>query len=75
MEKIKITLTGSLIGTSPKQRAVAKSLGLSKIGSSSVQNNDESVKGKIKLVAHLIKVENVQSIYIKKQLIKSKIHV
>ena len=56
MEKIKITLTGSLIGTSPKQRAVAKSLGLSKIGSSSVQNNDESVKGKIKLVAHLIKV-------------------
>ena len=59
MEKIKITLTGSLIGTSPKQRAVVKSLGLTKIGSSSVQNNDDSVKGKIKLVSHLIKVENV----------------
>lgn len=59
MEQIKITLTGSLIGSSPKQKAVAKSLGLSKIGDTTVQNNDASVLGKVKLVAHLIKVENV----------------
>ena len=59
MEQIKITLTGSLIGSSPKQKAVAQSLGLRKIGDTTVQNNDASVLGKVKLVAHLIKVENV----------------
>ena len=59
MEQIKITLTGSLIGSTPKQKAVAKSLGLAKIGDTTVQNNDACVMGKVKLVAHLVKVENV----------------
>lgn len=59
MEKIKITLTGSLIGETPKQKATAKSLGLSKIGDTTVQNNDASVLGKVKILSHLIKVENV----------------
>lgn len=58
MEKIKITLTGSLIGENPKQKATAKSLGLKKIGDVTVQNNDASVLGKAKILAHLIKVEN-----------------
>lgn len=59
MEKIKITLTGSLIGAKPNQKATAKSLGLVKIGDSTIQNNDASVLGKAKILAHLIKVENV----------------
>lgn len=59
MEQIKITLTGSLIGSSPKQKAVVKSLGLTKIGDVTVQKNDASVLGKVKIIAHLIKVENV----------------
>ena len=59
MEQIKITLTGSLIGSSPKQKAVAKSLGLTKIGDVTVQKNDASVLGKVKIIAHLINVENV----------------
>lgn len=59
MEKIKITLTGSLIGAKPNQKATAQSLGLRKIGDSTIQNNDASVLGKAKLLAHLIKVENV----------------
>ena len=59
MEQIKITLTGSLIGSSTKQKAVAKSLGLTKIGDVTVQKNDASVLGKVKIIAHLIKVENV----------------
>ena len=59
MEQIKITLTGSLIGSSPKQKAVAKSLWLTKIGDVTVQKNDASVLGKVKIVSHLIKVENV----------------
>ena len=59
MEQMKITRTGSLIGSSPKQKAVAKSLGLTKIGDVTVQKNDASVLGKVKIVSHLIKVENV----------------
>lgn len=59
MEKIKITLTGSLIGAKPNQKATAKSLGLARIGDCTVQNNDASVLGKAKILAHLIKVENV----------------
>ena len=59
MEQNKITLTGSLIGSIPKQKAVAKALGLTKIGDVTVQKNDASVLGKVKIIAHLIKVENV----------------
>ena len=59
MEQIKITLTGSLIGSSPKQKADAKSLGINRIGDVTVQKNDASVLGKVKLIAHLVKVENV----------------
>ena len=59
MEQIKITLTGSLIGSSPKQKAVAKSLGLARIGDTTIQNNDACVLGKVKIIAHLVKVENV----------------
>ena len=60
MEKIKITLTGSLIAAKPNQKATAKSLGLRKIGDSTVQNKDASVLGKAKVLAHLIKVEDAE---------------
>ena len=59
MEQIKITLTGSLIGANPKQKAVAKSLGINRIGDVTVQKTDASVLGKVKIIAHLVKVENV----------------
>lgn len=58
MEKIKITLTKSLIGAMPNQKATAKSLGLKKIGDVTEQNNDASVLGKVKVISHLVKVEN-----------------
>ena len=59
MEQIKITLTRSLIGATPKQKLVAKSLGLNRIGDVTVQKNDKSVEGKVKIIAHLVKSENV----------------
>ncbi|MBR0235184.1 MAG: 50S ribosomal protein L30 [Clostridia bacterium] len=59
MEKIKITLTKSLIGSKPNQKATAKSLGLVKVGDSTEQNNDASVLGKVKILSHLVCVENV----------------
>ena len=57
--KLRITLTGSLIAAKPNQKATAKSLGLRKIGDVTVQNNDASVLGKVKILSHLVCVENV----------------
>ena len=55
----KVTLTKSLIGSKPNQKATAKSLGLTKIGNSIVLKNDQVLAGKIKVISHLVKVENV----------------
>ena len=59
MENVKITHAKSLIGAKPNQKATAKSLGLNKIGSSIVVANDAVAQGKINVLAHLVKVENV----------------
>ena len=57
---VKVTLTKSLIGALPKQKATAQTLGLKKIGDSSVQKNDAVLGGKIHVLAHLVSVEDVQ---------------
>ncbi len=54
----KVTLVKSLIGCLPNQIATAKSLGLRKIGDVTVQKDDAVLAGKIKVVSHLVKVEN-----------------
>ena len=56
----KVTLVKSLIASKPNQRATAKSLGLNKIGESIVHNDDAVLAGKIKVLAHLVKVETVE---------------
>lgn len=58
MEK-KVTLVKSLIGAKPNQKATAKSLGLNKIGDSIVHSDDAVLAGKIKVISHLVAVENV----------------
>ena len=55
----KVTLIRSLIGAKNNQIATAKSLGLSKIGDSIVCNDDAVLAGKVKVISHLVKVENV----------------
>ncbi|MBR6411364.1 MAG: 50S ribosomal protein L30 [Clostridia bacterium] len=57
---IKITLVRSLIGAKPKTVATAKSLGLFKIGNSITVANGPEVAGKVRLLAHLVKVETVE---------------
>ena len=57
MENVKVTLTRSLIGCTQAQKATAKSLGLTKIGKSIVLANDKVLAGKIKVISHLVKVE------------------
>lgn len=58
MENVKVTLTKSLIACKPNQKATAKSLGLNKIGDSIVCKNDKVLAGKVKVISHLVSVEN-----------------
>lgn len=58
MENVKVTLIKSLIACKPNQIATAKSLGLTRIGNSIVCKNDKVLEGKIKVISHLVKVEN-----------------
>ncbi|MGI6091777.1 MAG: 50S ribosomal protein L30 [Veillonellaceae bacterium] len=60
MAKFKITLTRSLIGRPEDQRATVKALGLGKTNSSVVQDDTPVIRGMIRKVEHLVKVEEVQ---------------
>ena len=55
----RIILVKSLIGCKPNQKATAKSLGLNRVGDSIVHSDDAVLAGKIKVLSHLVKVENV----------------
>lgn len=57
MEKVKITLTKSLIAAKPNQKATAESLGLKKIGDSIVHEAGPVIDGKVKVISHLVSVE------------------
>ena len=54
----KVTLVKSLIASKPNQKATAKSLGLNKIGDYIVHEDNAVLAGKIKVISHLVKVEN-----------------
>lgn len=56
---LKITLVKSLIGRLDAQKKTAASLGLKKIGDSTVQADTAAVQGKIFTIKHLVKVETV----------------
>ena len=56
MEQLKITLVKSLIGSKKDQIATARSLGLTRIGDSSVQPDNGQTKGKVQKIIHLIEV-------------------
>ena len=58
MEMIKVTLTKSLIAAKPNQKATAASLGLVKIGDFIVHEDNAVLAGKVKVISHLVKVEN-----------------
>jgi len=57
MEKIKVTLTKSLIAAKPNQKATAASLGLRKIGDSIVHDAGPVLDGKVRILSHLVSVE------------------
>lgn len=57
-KNVKVTLIKSTISATPNQKATAKSLGLNKIGDSIVHADNGVIAGKIKVISHLVKVEN-----------------
>ncbi len=60
MAKVKVTLVKSVIGSSKTQRATVKTLGLGKMNSSVEHNDTPQIRGMIRKVGHLLKVEEVQ---------------
>ncbi|MDO5081499.1 50S ribosomal protein L30 [Buchananella hordeovulneris] len=59
MAKLKITQKKSSIGGKDYQRQTLRTLGLRKIGQSTVREDSPSVRGMIATVAHLVTVEEV----------------
>ncbi len=54
---IKVTQIASPIGRPERQRATLKGLGLNKMGKTSVLKDTPEVRGMIRKVAHMVKVE------------------
>jgi len=57
--EIKVTLKGSVIGCTKKQKETVKSLGLTRRGRSKILNNTPAVLGAIKKIEHLVAYEEV----------------
>ncbi|HBU85051.1 50S ribosomal protein L30 [Paenibacillus sp. UMB7766-LJ446] len=60
MAKLEITLVRSLIGRPETQRTTVKTLGLRKINSKVVQNDNPAIRGMINKVSHLVAVKEVE---------------
>lgn len=58
-KKLKVTLVKSLNRCLPNQVKNAKALGLGKISSSVIHNDTPDVRGMIRVVSHLVKVEEI----------------
>ena len=57
--KIKVTLVRSTAGCLKKQIKTVEALGLGKIGTSKVHNDNDAIRGMIVVVSHLVAVEAV----------------
>ncbi len=59
-KKIKITLVKSTIGQKEDKKATVRSLGLKRLNSSVVKEDNACVRGMANAVAHLVTVEEVK---------------
>ena len=59
MSELKITLKRSLIGCTKEQRRTARTLGLRKIRQSVQRPDNDSVRGMVRALAHMVDVEQV----------------
>ena len=58
-KRIKVTLVKSPIGAIPKHKATLAALGLKKLNRSNELPDNDAVRGMVKQVCHLVKVEEV----------------
>ncbi|MEY8515972.1 50S ribosomal protein L30 [Lachnospiraceae bacterium 29-84] len=58
-EKLKITLTKSTIGAVPKNRKTVAALGLRKINQTVEMPDNPAVRGMVRQVRHMVKVEEI----------------
>ena len=58
-KRLKVTQLKSEIGGKPNQRETLRSLGLKRIGDIIVKDDSPSVRGLVRTVAHLVKVEEI----------------
>lgn len=59
MAKLNVTLVRSTIGAIPKHRKTVEALGLGKINSSNLHEDNAAIRGMIQQVRHLVKVEEI----------------
>jgi len=57
--RLKVTQIKSEIGGKPNQRETLRTLGLKRIGDIVVKDDSQVVRGLVRTVAHLIKVEEI----------------
>lgn len=58
-KQLQITLKRSTIGCLKKQKATIEALGLKKIGASVVQNDGACLQGMLKVVSHLVTIQEL----------------
>lgn len=56
---LRITLVKSTIGAIPKHRKTVEALGLKKLNSVVEQQDNAAIRGMLKQVSHLVKVEEI----------------
>jgi len=54
---VKATLRRSAIGSSPRQRATLRGLGLTRVGRSVILKDSPAVRGMLAKVAHMVETE------------------
>ena len=59
MKKLQIKLVRSLIASKPNQRKTADALGLTKLQKTVIKSDTPTIRGMIKVVAHLVEVKEV----------------
>ncbi|MDR3130793.1 MAG: 50S ribosomal protein L30 [Treponema sp.] len=61
VKKVKVRLIRSLSGSLPKQRATVRCLGLRKIGTAREHKATPAIEGMIRIVSHMVSVEEVST--------------
>ena len=60
MAQLKITLAKSTIGAIPKHKKTAIALGLTKTQKTVIKPDNGAIRGMIRSIEHLVKVEEIQ---------------